>query len=352
MMRIVFAMFNQIHFTGPAHYRIRRAAELGQSVLEISRRRLLKGPRHPGWTWFVEVCTHALKTQVSTALTMSNVEEARRYLSSAIVTSPALAEFKTVQVVEKNFRGTWFTGGKSHTDVTLLYFHGGGYSFYPPSYENIIALLAFAAKAQTFALDYRLTPENPFPAQLQDALHAYRWLLDSGIEPSSLVVAGDSAGGNLTLASLLALRDLKLPQPALAIALSPATDFEAEILDNDLDWIDRRALLKWANWFCSSGERTDPLVSPCRANLRGLCPIYIQAGGEEILYASIRAFADHAQSQGADLTLETWKDMPHIFQVFGPDAPQSAEALERIGQIVDFRVRAKPRQVACAELGC
>ncbi len=105
--------------------------------------------------------------------------------------------------------------------MTVLYFHGGGYSFYPQAYAHFIALITLAAKSRTFALDYRLSPEHRFPAQLEDALSAYRWLLEQGVDPARLIFAGDSAGGNLTLALLLAARESKLPLPALAIALSP-----------------------------------------------------------------------------------------------------------------------------------
>ena len=98
-------------------------------------------------------------------------------------------------------------------------------------------------------------------------------------------------------------------------------------------------LEKWAGWFCEPAQRRDPLVTPLLADLRGLPDIYIQAGDSEILYDSIQAFADHGRSQGAEVVLETWKNMNHVFQMFGPDVPQSAEALERIGEVIDFRVR-------------
>jgi epsilon-lactone hydrolase len=160
-----------------------------------------------------------------------------------------------------------------------------------------------------------------------------------------LIVAGDSAGGNLALALLLAAREAKLPLPAFAVALSPPTDFEVEFLETELsgkptlDWIDKEMLERWASWFCDEADRPNPLVSPIRADLRGLPPIYIQAGRAEILYSSIQTFADRALEQGADVVLETWDDMPHDFQMFGSDSPQSAEAVERIGQMIDRKVR-------------
>jgi epsilon-lactone hydrolase len=333
-------MLSQIHFSGPALYRVRAAVETSQSVAEVSARRLLKGPLRPGWNWFVEVVTRILQRQVNAAMQMPDIEEARRYLDSMVISSPALTQVDIRPLVHERFRGRWFSSKSEKPNVALLYLHGGGYSFYPRAYESFIAQVTLAANARTFALDYRLTPEHRFPAQLNDALDAYRWLLENGTGPSRLVVAGDSAGANLTLVLLLALREAKLDLPALAIALSPPTDFESEIVGNEeFDWINKAALLKWRDWYCDPAQRCDPLISPVRADLRGLPPIYMQAGRAEILYDSIQAFAHHAQRQGADVVLEGWKDMNHNFPVFGPDAPQSVDALRRIGEVIDVRVR-------------
>ncbi len=336
-------MVARIHFAGPTRYQLCSAAKIGQAILAVSARRMLKGPRQPGWNWLVELSTEILKRQVTTALRMRDVKEARRYLDSVVITSPALSEVDITPVVCEKFRGSWFALKNAETDLTVLYFHGGGYSFYPRAYANFIALITLAAKSRTFALDYRLSPEHRFPAQLEDALNAYRWLLESGVDPENLILAGDSAGGNLALALLLTVRDRKLPLPALVVALSPATDLEskrASLIGNEAsDWIEKRMLEKWAGWFCEPAQRRDPLVTPLLADLRGLPDIYIQAGDSEILYDSIQAFADHGRSQGAEVVLETWKNMNHVFQMFGPDVPQSAEALERIGEVIDFRVR-------------
>jgi acetyl esterase/lipase len=260
----------RVHFRGPPRYRLRSAAELSQSVLEVSARRMLKGPRRPGWNWFVEVATRTLKKQVSSAFKMRDVKEARRYLDSMVTSSPALSEVNIRQVVHEKFRGSWFSGKNAEPRVTVMYFHGGGYSFYPRAYASFIAQITLAAKSRTFALNYRLSPEHRFPAQLEDALNAYRWLLENGTDPDNLVLTDDSAGGNLTFALLLAAR-----------------------------------------------------------------------GRAEILYDSIQAFADRGKNPGADVVLETWENMNHDFQIFGLDAPQSAEALRRVGEVIDARIRAR-----------
>jgi epsilon-lactone hydrolase len=340
----------RIHFAGPTHYRLRSAGVVGQSIAQVSARRMLKGPRHSGWSWLLELGTEIMKRQVAAAFKMSDVKEARRYLDSFVISSSATSGVNTTAVVQEKFRGTWFAQGNAEPQVTVLYLHGGGYSFYPRAYAHFIALITRVANSRTFALDYRLSPEHRFPAQLEDALNAYRWVLETGIEPEKLIVAGDSAGGHLALTLLLAARDSKLPLPELAIALSPATDFEnarASIMHNqESDWIDRQMLKQWADWFCDSTQSRDPLVSPLWADLRGLPPIYIQAGDCEILYDSIQAFTDRARSQGAEIVLETWKGMNHVFQMFGPDVPQSAEALRRIEQVIDSRVRGQKKAEA------
>jgi acetyl esterase/lipase len=341
-------MTARIQFRGPLRSRLRLAAGLTQCIFEVSARRAAKGPRLPSWNWYLEVATELAHRQTSAAFKMADVKEARRFFDSVVIRLPELSKVSITPVVRDKFGGSWFVNKIEEKDehgVTMLYLHGGGYSFYPQSYANFIALITRTAGSRTFALDYRLSPEYRFPAQLDDAIHAYRWLLDTGVDCERLVVAGDSAGGNLALALLLALRDAKLPLPAFVIALSPPTDFEVEFIETEpsgkppFDWIDKEMLEKWASWFCDETDRNNPLVSPIRADLRGLPPVYIQAGHAEILYPSIQAFADRAKAQGAEVVLETWDEMTHDFQLFGPDSPQSAKALQRIGQMIDMRVR-------------
>jgi acetyl esterase/lipase len=336
-------MFARIDFQGTVRYRIRSAAQLAGTVTTVTTRRLLKGPRRPGWNWWVEVATELLNRQLRAAFEMNAVQEARSFLDSMVVRSPALSQVTITPLSQQKFKGAWFVGKDAQPQVTVLYLHGGGYSFYPKSYANLIALITLAAQSKTLALDYRLSPEHRFPFQLEDAVHAYRWLLDT-VEPENVVVAGDSAGGNLALALLLRAREAKLPLPSLAIALSPATDFTIQPASDDCDWIEPRMLARWAGWFCDSAQNCDALVSPALADLRGLPPIYIQAGGCEVLYDSIRAFAEVARRHGAEVTLDAWEDMNHDFQLFGPDAPQSAEALRRIGEVIG--ARAAGRQIA------
>jgi epsilon-lactone hydrolase len=294
----------------------------------------------------VEVATELLKRQLITAFGMSDVRQARSFLDSTVVRSPALSEVTITPVAQETFKGSWFAGNDRQPKTTLLYLHGGGYSYYPQSYANFIALITLAAKGRTLALDYRLSPEYRFPSQLDDALNAYHWLLDEGVDPDHLVVAGDSAGANMALGLLLRARESKLPLPALAVVLSPPTDFCIEPQPAACDWIDPLMLIRWADWFCDPAQRQDPLVSPILADLTGFPPIYVQAGRCEILFHSIQSFVERARSQGADVTLDAWDDMNHDFQMFGPDAPQSAAALRRIGDVIAAQLRSPERSVS------
>jgi len=278
-----------------------------------------------------------MKKQLAIAFQMCDANEMRRYLDSFFIAGP-FPPMTRRDTVRPQFRGTWFIPNDANPRIALLYLHGGGYSFYPRGYSHFIAQIAQTARARTFALDYRLAPEHRFPAQLEDAVAAYRWLLESGADSRRLVVAGDSAGANLTLALLLSLRDAGDPMPGLAVLLSPPTGAEgvrAPDADRHGDWITKKMLEMWVQWFCDSTQLQDPLVSPVRADLRGLPPIYVQAGAAEILYGSIQAFVDRARSQGADIVLDSWEHMTHVFQIFAPYVPQSAEALRRMGEVID-----------------
>jgi len=341
----------KLQFSGPARYRTESVAMLCRTAAEVNLRRLLKGPRCASWNLAMEIGTKVLKRQLRAAFEMTDVAEARTYLDSVAIRSSALSKVSMVDVTQKNFKGTWFLPSNIEPGMLILYLHGGGYSFYPRSfYNNLAALLALSSHSKLFSLDYRLSPEYMFPAQLEDAIHAYQWLLKNGADPKTLCVLGDSAGGNLALVLLLSLRDSKLPLPCLAICLSPATDFQGTgagvPINSEHDWITQEMALRWADWFCTPAARGDPLVSPVNADLTRLPPIYIQAGAFEILLPAIQEFAKRAGQQGANVILETWPEMNHDFQAFGYDVPQSVDALRRIGEIIALQLARSTEQPA------
>ncbi|HMB07139.1 MAG TPA: alpha/beta hydrolase [Isosphaeraceae bacterium] len=327
---------------GRWQYCLRSILALYWSSLVVTIRRLVRGPLLPGWSWTFEAATHYLKAQCRAAFDMPDIEKGREYLDALVFNSPALARVR-IESVTAPVRGHWYEPETQEGGRTLLYLHGGGFAYYAKGHQNLIALVALTARARTFAPDYRLIPESPFPAQLEDARAAYRWLLDSGIAPGRLVVAGDSAGGNLVLGLAVSLRDSQAPLPSLAICLSPWTDVAnsgASMTGNEkYDWVERRMAMKWAQWLCHGADPRSPLISPIRADLGGLSPIYVQAGDAEILYDMIRAFVGRAKEQGVEVTLDVWKHMNHDFQAYGEFMPESKEALERIGQMIDDNIK-------------
>ncbi len=288
-----------------------------------------------------------MRAQLESAFVMP-VIEARLYLDAVTLVSPALKRVRLGTVRTTEVKGRWFIPKSIATPASMLYLHGGGYSFYPKNYANLIADIALASKCRTFALDYRLTPEFRFPAQLEDALRAYEWLLHETVG-QELVLAGDSAGANLALALLQQLRERRMHMPAVVILLSPPVKFDIDAakltVDERYDWVHKWMLARWADWFCDVRQRTDPLVSPIYADFRGMPLIYVQDGGVEILHETIRSFINALQQSGADARLDTWSDMNHDFQFFGADAPQSQAALNRIGEVVMSRLRPAAKAV-------
>lgn len=341
----------RLQLRGPFAYEAKGAALLGRTVAEVWLRRQVKGPRCAGWNLAMEAVTELAKRQLGEAFAMHDVNEARQFLGAIAVRSAALAKVRTKEIVEGELKGTWFFPQRVYPEMSILYLHGGGYSFYPRNfYDNLAAQIALATSTRVFALDYRLSPEYKFPVQLEDAMRAYRWLLQNGAEPGRMVVAGDSAGGNLTLALLLRLRELGMALPALAVCLSPATDFVTNSawtpVESEFDWITPAMALRWVDWFCTETQRNDPLVSPINANLRGLPPIYIQAGEHEILLAGMEEFVRRGRAQGADVVLEIWPTMNHDFQAFGEDVPSAVEAMARMGVVIASRVGRGARETA------
>ena len=329
-----------LEFSGRWQYQLRSALNLYWSTLYISVRRLVKGPQFPNWSWSLETSTHFLKTQAAIAFDMPSHTDGREYEDALLFGSPAVSQVR-IDPVNSVVEGHWYQPLSETNAVTVLYLHGGGYAYYSKSHQNLISLVTLAAKSRTFALDYPLIPEHPYPAQLEAAMAAYKWLLETGVAPERLVVAGDSAGGNLTVALLLSLRDAHLPLPALGICLAPWTDLAnsgASMTTNEpSDWLAKRMPERWAQWFCQGADPANPLISPIHADLRGLPPIYIQAGSAEILHDMIRTFAERAKQQDAPIQLEVWPNMTHDFQAFGDIIPESKEALRRIGEVVRDR---------------
>jgi len=241
----------------------------------------------------------------------------------------------------------WVAAPAATAERIILYLHGGGYVVGSiNTHRDLAARLSRAAAARVLLIDYRLAPEHPHPAAVEDAVAAYRWLLSTGAAASRIVVAGDSAGGGLTVATLVALRDGGTPLPAAGVCLSPWVDLEgigesmtAKAAADPM--VQRDPLRKMAALYLGGQDPRTPLAAPLYANLSGLSPLLIQVGTAETLLDDSTRLAERARKAGVNVTLEPWEDMIHVFQAFAPILPEGREAIERIGAFVKQQTGAR-----------
>jgi epsilon-lactone hydrolase len=237
-------------------------------------------------------------------------------------------------------RGEWLIYERSPAQRTLLYFHGGGYYFCSPRSQRAISFgLGKRIEADVFSLDYRLAPEHPFPAALEDAMAAYRHLLTNGTRPDSIVIAGDSAGGGLALATLVALRDAGDPLPAGTVLFSPWTDLAAtgaSIRENDGrdPMFSGQVFARIAPFYLGTASATDPYASPLYADFRGLPPLSLFVGSTETLLDDTRRVAERAQAAGVTVECEIARGLPHIWPIYAPFMPEARRTLDTAAQFV------------------
>lgn len=229
----------------------------------------------------------------------------------------------------------WIDG--TEAERTILYLHGGGYVIGSiNTHRGLAGHIARAAGARVLLIDYRLAPENPFPAAVEDATTAYGWLLEQGVAPERLAIGGDSAGGGLTFATLVALRDAGRSLPACAFALSPWVDLEGlgESMKTKADedpMVQRDGLLAMGRLYLDGADPRTPLASPLYADLAGLPPVYVQVGTAETLLDDATRIAEAAKRAGVAAELEAFEDMIHVFQAFAPAVPEAVDAIGKIG---------------------
>jgi acetyl esterase/lipase len=257
------------------------------------------------------------------------------------------------QVTAGDVDGEWVSPVDAPEDKAILYFHGGGFRIGSVfSHRDLIAQIALASGCRVLAINYRLAPEHRFPAALDDALAAYGWMLDRGLKSSNVAFAGDSAGGTLVLAAMLALRERGLPLPAVAVLMSPWTDLAATgasyLSRAEADPIHQRpmilALAK--NYLGGQGDPCDPLVSPLYADLAGLPPLLIQVGDRETVLDDSVMLADKARAAGIDVNLEIWDGMIHVFQMFGAELPEADQAVASIAKFLNRHLHIKAERAS------
>lgn len=227
----------------------------------------------------------------------------------------------------------WTTTPGADRTSAVLYLHGGGYVIGSlDSHRHLVAEIGRACGARTLAIDYRMAPEHPFPAAVHDALAAYRFLLDTGIKPSSICIAGDSAGGGLVVAAMLAIRDAELPQPACGWCISPWVDLActgASMRDNASrdPTVQKEGVLDMAGIYLAGADPRSPLASPIHGDLRDLPPLLIQVGSVETLLDDALTLARVAGLADVSVDLQIWPEMIHVWHQFHPQLTAGRNAI-------------------------
>jgi len=255
----------------------------------------------------------------------------------------AVAPAPDVQCERVNAGGVdaeWVCAPGAANDRFVLYLHGGGYVIGSvKTHRDLMARLSRAAKARVLGLNYRLAPEHPFPAAVDDAVAGYKWLLAQGAKPGRIAIAGDSAGGGLAAATLVAIRDAKLPTPAAGVLLSPWVDLEGigESMTTRAKVdpvVQKEGLAGMAQAYLQGQNARTPLAAPLYADLKGLPPLLIQVGDAETLLDDSKRLDGRAKAAGVSTKLEVWPEMIHVWQLFASFLPEGQQAIEGIGKFV------------------
>lgn len=249
--------------------------------------------------------------------------------------APAGVSFEACQVNQVSCE--WVSPEQASTSAVLLYFHGGGYVMGDAvAHRNLSWRLARASGMRVLMVNYRLAPETPFPAALEDATAVFEWLLSQGYAADKIVIGGDSAGGGLVLATLLNLKNLGTDLPAAAILISPWVDLTLSgksYIDNKATdpMLTRPALAAWAECYLSGREATAPLASPLFADLNDLPPMLVHVGSTEILNSDSERLVDKVIELGGSAALKVWPKMVHVFHLFAGRIPEADQAINELG---------------------
>ena len=268
------------------------------------------------------------------------VEQRRAAFEAVTQMFPVPDDVKSEPVDAGGIPAEWIAAPGADPERVIYYLHGGGYAMGSiNTHREMVSRISRASGARALAIDYRLAPEHPFPAAVEDATAAYRWLLSAGVDPARLVIAGDSAGGGLTVATLVALRDAGDSLPAAAVCLSPWVDMEGigESMTTKAEadpMVNREDLLEGAQAYLGGADPRTPLAAPLYADLKGLPPLLIHVGTAETLLDDSTRLAERAKAAGVDVTLEPWDDMIHVWQIFAATLPEGQQAIDRVGEFI------------------
>jgi acetyl esterase/lipase len=279
---------------------------------------------------------------------LPDLETARRRLRllEPLVPGPP-AGTRSEQLYAGGVNAVRIAVASARDDACILHFHGGGYVIgSAPLYRDFTWRIGAAAHTSVLYFDYRLAPEHPFPAALDDAVTVYRWLA-ARIDPRRIAVVGDSAGGGLALGTLYRLRDEGLPLPAAAVAISPWTDLALtgpSLQSNAAadPMMDVTRLPAFADFYLAGADARHPYASPLHGEASGLPPTLIQVGSDEILRDDAVRMAERMRAAGCTVELEVWPRMPHVWHVFAPLMPEATRAITRVGAFVSQQMDRGP----------
>jgi monoterpene epsilon-lactone hydrolase len=275
-------------------------------------------------------------------------EEMRGGLEAMAGTFALEPDVRVEPLTVAGMKAEWITTPAVSPAHVLLYLHGGGYVVGSlNTHRELGARLGRDAGARVLMIDYRLAPEHPHPAAVDDAVAAYRWLLAQNVAPERIALAGDSAGGGLTIATLIALRDRGLPLPRCGVCFSPWVDLEGtgasmDEITND-PMLNRALIQHFARFYLTGGvDPRNPLAAPLHADLAGLPPLLIQASRHEVLRDDAVRIAEKARAAGVDCTIELTDEVPHVWQIFASILPEAREALASAGAFLRKRFALPP----------
>ena len=278
------------------------------------------------------------------AMKDQSVHQLRAQMEEWVGSFP-LSEGVSVEAVDAGgVPAEWVEAPGARGDTAFLYLHGGGYALGSTATgRHLAAAISEAAATRVLSLDYRLAPEHPFPTAVDDAVAGFRWLVERGTPAGKVVIGGDSAGGGLTVATLVALRDAGDSMPSAGVCISPWVDLTCSSgsygTKSDADPVIVNEDIRWfASLYLDGRDPKTPLASPLFANLEGLPPLLIQVGSEEVLLDDAVGLDGRAREAGVDSTLEVWEDMIHVWHVFFQMLPEGRDAIARIGEYFKARV--------------
>ncbi|MBX3248101.1 MAG: alpha/beta hydrolase [Myxococcales bacterium] len=326
----------------------RTLEQVGRATFRTASRRLRRGPRRPSWSFRYETLVELLRIQFGVSASpeaipkvtrlrkaMDRIGEREVRRDRVVREELVLGGVAGVRVLPKHR----VTGERLPTRGTVLYLHGGAYALGSTrSHLGMFAGLAHVGHVEVVGVDYRLAPEHPCPAAIEDALRAYEALLAER-SPQQLVIAGDSAGGGLTAATLVALRDAGLPMPAGGVLISPWTDLsgESSARTTRYDYIFPEKSAYFRNAYAGALPLVDPRVSPVHAELRGLPPLLVLAGEVEAIVDDARRFAARARDAGVEVELHVEPDEIHVYPLFADLSPRAQSGMAKIARFVHQR---------------